>query len=83
MFDVCVKLNSTNSIIPNGGTCVNKKPKKVRINQGFSRVSSDLVIDSNISTKSRREVRMKIKEACVQSERKEEKEGDGVHSLRL
>lgn len=35
MFDVCVKLNSTNSIIPNGDTYVNRKPKKVRIKSRF------------------------------------------------
>ena len=35
MFDVCAKLNLTNSIIPNGGTHVNRKPKKVRIKSRF------------------------------------------------
>ncbi len=54
MFDVCAKLNLTNSIISNGGTHVNRKQWKVRIKSRFFGVFSDLVIDSNISTKSRR-----------------------------
>ena len=37
LFDVCAKLNSTNSIIPNGGTHVNRKQWKVRIKSRFFR----------------------------------------------